>query len=134
MQKFLKYIRKNNNTYAGRCIKCSQKFYVFTKTLWVSSLLPSPHFYFVNFNYANFWKFFITAIFKGKSEWPILTITFPIISEASVLRFLVTDSDGGITVVTRGYPCAFQCVEIFYFVEMQSVICLYFHSALQFFN
>ena len=77
MKKFLKYIRKNNNTYAGRCIKCSRKFYVFTKTFWESSLLPSPRFYFVDFNYANFWKFLITAIFKGNSELPILTITFP---------------------------------------------------------
>ena len=28
-------------------------------------------------------------------------------------------------------PCAFHFVEIFHFVEMQSVICLYFHTVLQ---
>ena len=44
------------------------------------------------------------------------------------------DSGGEITVVTRGDPCAFHCLEIFHFVEIQSVICLYFHTALQTFK
>ena len=72
IQKFLKYIKKNNNfwfltpmtprvfswqlwSFWGRYIKRTQKFYnVFRKTFWVSSLLPSAHFYFANFRYANF--------------------------------------------------------------------------------
>ena len=69
------------------------------KTFWVSSLLPNPVFCFANFNYGNFWKFFITTIFKGNSEWPVLTITFPnnlrnIRSEVFSERFRERDNSG----------------------------------------
>ena len=72
-------------------------------------------------------QLFLRETLNGRSSRPLS----PIISEPSVLRFSVMDSGGEITVVTRGDPCAFHCLEIFHFVEMQPVICLYFHTALQ---
>ena len=105
MQKFLKYIRKNNNIYMLAGVLSALKNFMFSRKPfeWVPCF-PARGFISPTSITPTFESFslqlFLRKTLNGQSSRSLSLI----ISEASVLRFSVTDSVGGITVVTRGLP------------------------------
>ena len=103
MQKFLKYIRKNNNTYMLVGVLSALKNFMSSRKPfeWVPCfpvrvfILPTS----ITPTFESFsLQLFLRETLDGQSSRSLSLI----ISEAFVLRFSVTDSGGGMTVVTRG--------------------------------
>ena len=105
LQKFLKYIRKNNNTYMLVGVLSALKNFMFSRKPfeWVpcfpARVFISPTSITPTFESFSL-QLFLRETLNGQSSRSLSLI----ISEASVLRFSVTDSGGGMTVVTGGAP------------------------------
>ena len=100
MQKFLKNIWKNNNTYMLVGVLSALKNFMFSRKPfeWVPCF-PARVFILPTFESFSL-QLFLRETLNGQSSRSLSLI----ISEASILRFSVTDSGGGMTVVTRGAP------------------------------
>ena len=103
MQKFLKYIRKNNNIYMLAGVLSALKNFMFSRKPfeWVPCF-PARVFISPTSITPTFESFSLQLSLRESLNGQSSRSLSLIISEASVLRFPVTDSGGGITVVTRG--------------------------------